>query len=261
MFCKYCGKQLAENQLCDCPESVKERSTENQTSQQADAGQAAQQAAAAMQDSIQRAKSAIQESGVAQKLGKLLTGMLRNPFQTLQDAHDDPDKTPQYIIGGIYFIAVFLFVIKLFTGIGMDFGEALGPAFLLGLVALVIKVVYALCCYLFSGDKSQKVQDHIALLCAASVPDALCSLILFLLTLLGIDNYVLILTMLFMLIVCGTLSNMGAIRTAFREQPAKGYHIFLVVTLILTILTLLIGKSLVMSALKKALGGMWNYLF
>ncbi|MCD8361527.1 MAG: hypothetical protein LUC98_00990 [Lachnospiraceae bacterium] len=228
MFCKYCGKQLAENELCDCPESVKERST---------------------------------ESGVAQKLGKLLSGMLRDPSKTLQDAHDDPDKIPQYIIGGIYFIAVFLFVIKLFTGIGMDFGEALGPAFLLGLVALVIKVVYALCCYLFSGDRSQKIQDHIALLCAASVPDALCSLILFLLTLLGIDNYVLILTMLFMLIVVGTLSNMGAIRTAFREQPAKGYHIFLVVTLILTILTLLIGKSIVISALKKALGGMWNYLF
>ena len=270
-FCKYCGKQLQDNEMCDCegavaarreaeqptPEPVKqEQTTASQTAEQAAA--AAAQAAQALNKGFQSAMSAVQSSDAAMGAKDVLLRMIKKPISTLEEVYAEGNKGPQFLLGVFYILGLLLFPTTAFLKTQLpSFGEAFATAFMFLILCLLLKLVHAAWAWAFSKEKP--FMNVLALFSAATLTESLGLLVLFILMLLGWSNYFLIMIFMLLQMFLAVTADWNATRVVFGTRKDKAYQMFLAITLILIVLAMLFLRSYISDAISGMIGNMFGY--
>ena len=163
MFCRFCGKEIPEGGVCDCQQSAN----------------------AAVQSETVQPASVSETGGVnvnvsADDIKALFLTAVVKPCSIIEYALSNTRKIPQYIIGAIYAVLVFLLpVIELNVLFGeysksMPIGKA---AFFILLTVVITRAIVALIPFGVSfGQKSFK--DIFAAVCASTALPCILRLIL-----------------------------------------------------------------------------------
>ncbi len=242
MFCKYCGRQLQEGEVCSCQmETSQSQEPANQPQPQIQGQQTQFQGQTAQKKPSQEAMN---------KALELLKGFWKRPLEALDEAYAEGSVTAQLYLGILYPVAIFLFILILIMRVGalldLGFGAAFGPALGMAVFAAAIKAVHIAASYLKS-DKSKSFQAVAGVYCLAALPETACYLLLAVLSLLGTSALSVVFTLLLVTLFVGGVSNFTACQTVFAGKRSNGYWINLLVTLIVVIVGLLIMRTIIVN--------------
>ncbi len=239
MFCKYCGRQLQEGEVCSC--QMETSQSQEPVNQQPQGGQ--------QQFQGQTAQTKASQENVNKAMG-LVKGFLKSPMDVLNEAYAEGSATAQLFLGILYPVAVLLFVLILIMRVGsmldVGFGTAFGPAFGLAVFAAVIKAAYIAASYLAS-DKSKSFQAVAGIYCLAAVPETACYVLLAILSLLGTSALSIVFALFVVALFAGAVSNFTASQVVFAGNRNKGYWVHLIATVIVVIVGLLIMRTVLVN--------------
>ncbi len=249
MYCKYCGRELKENETCTCQYRSE---TENEPT--VDIGDLLGRQEEEVQPSGGNGegfRGFLRDSGFS-SLKDILPGLLKNQSSALRDAINGGNTNAQLRLADIY---LFLwFVLGLTMSLRMRLGAAsIGYAFLFAAFGAVYKGALAYGSYLLS-DRQYGIRSVVALFGACSVYESIGVILLFIFSLFGILNtYVMLILLLLLVVACGAISGFNAARVVCREGRAQ--LLVIAVTAVMTILIILIIRPALFTGLANEAGG------
>lgn len=223
MFCTYCGKEVQEQQACEC------------------------------QKSIQSSKPIL-------KWKKIILEFIQNPIHMMKRDYDiskfGDRMLAGYTFAGIFFACAVLALIR-----PLGSGDAFKYAFMLVLFVSLIKTAFAGAMFIFSKNNGADFKNILAEVCYATIPQSVCMIMIALFSLLGFYSGVALMIGLYLvfMVVMGVVT----MEVIFEENKGIGFWVLIVFSIITMVVLAFVGKQMITSLLKSVMdnlmGYIWNY--
>ena len=287
MFCKYCGKELAEGEVCSCqqgqsvtqPQMDNVSDKQNVTNQEAAATQTMgnqgqmNQGMAVNQSQMNQGMGMNQgqmNQGMAMNQGQMNQGMpikqnnvdvqkflnafkesfvgfFKNPVEAYEKAYNSTDLLGSGLVGVVYLLAILLTSWIMFK----DVKSAFSVAFKITLCFAAIKVAFAGLCFVFSRKYNSNFKQIMSVTCISSIPHGVVYVVFFLCVLLKLPQATFI--CMIMLLIVDIISGSAVTGLVFKADPKKKDFFYTLICLIILVVSYLIAKKFVMDALKDSL--------
>jgi len=300
MFCPYCGKQLKEGEVCDCPESQAARRQEASSVQQDQANDARnmaytpgdlggtgnmnaandaqngqQQYQQYQQDTYRQQAGSIPQQPNGQygynsyrpaqpsafkRMGQFLKMMFKTPVDAIWYAKNENDYRYQFLFGGVYLIIILLILWGSLSNL-LGGSSAFGVGFGVMAVAALCKVIYAFGVWLYNREEGIPFGKALGVTCASTVFESICLLATGLFILAG--SVSLVLFFIFLTFLVSVIMQGVVLAVVTENNPNRSFWICLLFNVIIIVILAIIINALarsMVSSLAGDLGSLFSFL-
>lgn len=248
-FCRYCGKPTQEGEVCACQSIGQEEKNLDQPE-----GNEVNSNSEAINQQFKFDDKLVKSTFSSVK--DLSVSFLLKPVQTLESALVENNKLPQFLIGLIYVIVLFLCLTIRLSYFKITFGKIL----LMTLAFILFKAIYAGSLYIFAKKQNYQFKTLFGLFCLSSLPETIAILLVFLLSYVFTSSYTLLIILLIMTYVIALSSQLITFQVILKNDKDKCYWTFILSSFIVTLIEVIIIKQAIIAAIQSAMSSMGSIL-
>ncbi len=216
-FCKYCGNQVEDGQVCNCEGAQAER-------------------AAATNPQPQVQSVAAPQSNIGPELANFFKKFFTAPVAMLEEAYTAATQTAQFIVLAISAVVMLIFTWLAFAEPLDD--EAFKYAFFVLLSVVVVKAIHTAVAYVFKDTEGSFVQA-LALFSTSTIIDALGAILMFFSFKMtaGADSFAGAMSGIFGVIIAWTIAGAVYVFSAYNvviKNKAKAVNAFVITAVVLS---------------------------